>query len=64
MKLEVKNMPKKRVAIFGGTFDPPHIGHFILAEQIINRFELDKIIFMPAGRPPHKKDKEISPDYI
>jgi nicotinate-nucleotide adenylyltransferase len=64
MKLEVKNMSKKRVAIFGGTFDPPHIGHFILAEQIINRFELDKIIFMPAGRPPHKRDKEISPDYI
>lgn len=57
-------MSKKRVAIFGGTFDPPHIGHFILAEQIINRFELDNIIFMPAGRPPHKREKEISPDYI
>ena len=57
-------MSKKRVAIFGGTFDPPHLGHFILAEQIINRFEIDNIIFMPAGRPPHKKDKEISPDYI
>lgn len=57
-------MSKKSVAIFGGTFDPPHIGHFILAEQIINRFKLSNIIFMPAGRPPHKKDREISPDYI
>ncbi|MFW6251641.1 MAG: nicotinate-nucleotide adenylyltransferase [Halanaerobium sp.] len=55
-------MSKKRVAIFGGTFDPPHLGHFILAEQIKNRFELADVIFMPAGRPPHKKDKDISPD--
>lgn len=55
-------MSKKRVAIFGGTFDPPHLGHFILAEQIKNRFELADIIFMPAGQPPHKKNKEISPN--
>lgn len=55
-------MSKKRVAIFGGTFDPPHLGHFILAEQIKNRFDLSKIIFMPAGKPPHKIDKDISPD--
>ena len=53
---------KKRVAIFGGTFDPPHLGHFILAEQIKNRFNLAEIIFMPAGKPPHKIDKKISPD--
>jgi len=55
-------MSKKRVAIFGGTFDPPHLGHFILAEQIKNRFELAEIIFMPAGKPPHKIDKAISPN--
>ncbi len=55
-------MSKKRVAIFGGTFDPPHLGHFILAEQIKNRFKLARIIFMPAGKPPHKSDKVISPD--
>lgn len=55
-------MSKKRVAIFGGTFDPPHQGHFILAEQIKNYFGLSKIIFMPAGRPPHKKDRTISPN--
>lgn len=54
-------MSKKRVAIFGGTFDPPHLGHFILAEQIKNRFELSQIIFMPSGKPPHKKDENISP---
>ena len=54
-------MSNKRVAILGGTFDPPHLGHFILAEQLKNNFRLAEIIFMPAGEPPHKKDKEISP---
>jgi len=61
MKLEVEIMSKKRVAIFGGTFDPPHLAHFILAEQLKNRFELSKIIFMPSGKPPHKKNNYISP---
>lgn len=55
-------MSKKRVAIFGGTFDPPHLGHLILAEQIKNSFDLAEIIFMPAGKPPHKKNKDILPD--
>ncbi len=55
-------MSNKRVAIFGGTFDPPHLGHFILAEQIKNRFDLTEVIFMPAGKPPHKTDKNISPE--
>ncbi len=55
-------MSKKRVAIFGGTFDPPHLGHFILAEQLKNNFGLTEIIFMPTGKPPHKKDKVISPN--
>ena len=55
-------MSKKSVAIFGGTFDPPHQGHFILAEQLKNNFELTEIMFMPTGKPPHKKDKVISPN--
>lgn len=50
----------KKIAIFGGTFDPPHLGHLILAEQIKNNFDLTKIIFMPAGEPPHKRDRKIS----
>lgn len=53
-------MSEKKIAIFGGTFDPPHLGHLILAEQIKNNFGLAEIIFMPAGSPPHKKDKKIS----
>lgn len=53
-------MTRKRVAILGGTFDPPHLGHFILAEQLKNYFELAEIIFMPAGEPPHKQINKIS----
>ncbi|MCC3145424.1 nicotinate-nucleotide adenylyltransferase [Halanaerobium sp. Z-7514] len=55
-------MSNNKVAIFGGTFDPPHLGHLILSEQIKNYFGLDKIIFMPAGRPPHKRNQCVSSD--
>ncbi|MFW6006358.1 MAG: nicotinate-nucleotide adenylyltransferase [Bacillota bacterium] len=50
------------IAVFGGTFDPVHIGHLIIAEQAYNSFNLDEIIFMPAGKPPHKLDKNITED--
>ena len=49
----------KRVGIMGGTFDPVHIGHLLIAEQSYRQYGLDYVIFMPAGRPPHKQDQEI-----
>lgn len=48
------------IAIFGGTFDPIHIGHLIIAEQAYNRYDLSKVIFMPAGNPPHKNNQELT----
>ncbi len=45
-----------KVGIFGGTFNPPHIGHLIVAEFIREEFELDKIIFVPCASPPHKQN--------
>ena len=54
-------MGKKRVGIFGGTFDPIHIGHLIVAETIMDEFHLGKVVFIPAAVPPHKLDKQISP---
>lgn len=48
----------KRLAIFGGTFNPPHIGHLKLAECALKSLKADKIIFMTAGNPPHKKDEK------
>lgn len=49
----------KKIAIFGGTFNPVHFGHLLVAEQVFNYFDIGHIIFMPAGIPPHKEDKEI-----
>lgn len=46
---------KKKIGILGGTFDPPHIGHLIIADQILNLYKLDEIRFMPNYLPPHKE---------
>ena len=44
-----------RICIFGGTFDPPHIGHLMIAQTVCEAENFDKILFMPANKPPHKK---------
>ena len=43
-----------KIALFGGTFDPVHNGHLAVAAAASDRFELDRIVFIPSGRPPHK----------
>ena len=48
---------KRRVGIMGGTFDPIHIGHLMLAECAYEQFQLEKIMFMPSGNPPHKRNR-------
>jgi nicotinate-nucleotide adenylyltransferase len=52
-------MTKKRIGIFGGTFDPPHKGHIAIAEKAMKQFSLDKIYFVPACMPPHKLDRDF-----
>ncbi len=49
-----------RLGIFGGTFNPIHMGHLITAEQVREAFDLDRMLFVPSARPPHKP----SPDLI
>lgn len=49
-----------RIGIYGGTFDPVHVGHLILAEQCREACELDEVWFVPAARPPHKQGAAIS----
>lgn len=51
---------KKRIGILGGTFDPIHMGHLILAETAYEKFSLDVVYIMPTGDPPHKADKHIT----
>ncbi|MEP7081559.1 MAG: nicotinate-nucleotide adenylyltransferase [Chloroflexota bacterium] len=45
----------RRIGIFGGTFDPPHIGHLWLAALAAETVQLDRVLFMPASQPPHKR---------
>lgn len=52
----------KKIGIMGGTFDPIHIGHLLIAEYARISFKLDKILFIPTGNPPHKKKKHITSD--
>ena len=51
----------KSIGVLGGTFDPPHYGHLAIAEEARARLGLDAVLFVPAGRPPHKPGKPISP---
>ena len=49
---------KKKIGIMGGTFDPIHLGHLILGEKAYGQYGLDKGRFMPAGNPPHKRNRK------
>ena len=50
-------MEKRKIGIMGGTFDPIHIGHLILGEAAHRQFGLETVYFMPAGNPPHKRNR-------
>jgi nicotinate-nucleotide adenylyltransferase len=49
-----------RIGVFGGSFDPVHIGHLIAAECCREQAGLDRVIFMPAAVPPHKQDRQLT----
>jgi nicotinate-nucleotide adenylyltransferase len=53
-------MALRRVAIYGGTFDPVHNGHIEVARRVLQLFELDEVIFVPACVPPHKRNANIT----
>lgn len=52
---------QKRIGVFGGTFDPVHVAHLILAEQCREQGRLDQVWFVPSARPPHKQDHPRTP---
>lgn len=50
-----------RLGVMGGTFDPIHVGHLVAAEEVRSALELDRVLFVPAGYPPHKEVVDVSP---
>ncbi len=48
-----------KLGILGGTFNPIHMGHLILADEVCEKLELDRIVFVPTNLPPHKGDEDV-----
>ena len=51
-----------KVGIFGGTFDPVHLGHMVIAEQVMGELDLARVVFVPGGIPPHKEASSVRAD--
>ncbi|AEB24792.1 MULTISPECIES: nicotinate-nucleotide adenylyltransferase [Bacillus] len=50
----------RKIGIFGGTFDPPHNGHLLMANEVLHQAELDEVWFMPNQIPPHKQNEDFT----
>ena len=50
-----------RLGLLGGTFDPPHYGHLVAGQEAAERLGLERVLYLPAGQPPHKLDEPVSP---
>ena len=59
--MEPKGERPRRLGVFGGTFDPPHIGHLTVARQLVEKDDLDEVVWIPARIPPHKRHRRIAP---
>ena len=53
--------PPFRIGLFGGTFDPPHRGHIAVAADVADALDLDQVLWIPAGQPPHKPSVSTAP---
>ncbi|QPJ62086.1 MAG: nicotinate (nicotinamide) nucleotide adenylyltransferase [Candidatus Nitronauta litoralis] len=51
----------RRVALFGGSFDPIHMGHIAVAQEVLNQFKVDKVRFIPAFKSPNKSNESTTP---
>ena len=52
---------KNRIAVYGGSFDPVHFGHLAVAKSVVELFEIDELLFVPARHAPHKIEREVTP---
>jgi len=55
--MEKKN---RKIGLMGGTFDPIHVGHLLTAEAVRTEYDLDRVLFIPAGSPPHKQNMVVT----
>jgi nicotinate-nucleotide adenylyltransferase len=53
-----------RLGLFGGTFDPPHVGHLLVAQEVSEQLSLDRVLFVVSGRPPHKLGEVVTAPHI
>ncbi|HEV2580150.1 MAG TPA: nicotinate-nucleotide adenylyltransferase [Ktedonobacteraceae bacterium] len=51
----------RRIGVIGGTFDPVHYGHLVIAEEVYAALDLEEMVFVPTGQPPHKPDRVVTP---
>ena len=51
----------RRIGLYGGSFNPPHVGHLIVADAVRDQFDLDEIWWIPSDTPPHKAAPEVAP---
>lgn len=61
LTMNATSSPAERLGVIGGTFDPPHYGHLVLAENARVQLDLDTVLFAPAAQPPHKPEEPITP---
>jgi nicotinate-nucleotide adenylyltransferase len=54
----------ERIGVFGGTFDPPHVGHVSVARDVADALELDRLLWIPARHSPLKPDAPATPDHV
>jgi nicotinate-nucleotide adenylyltransferase len=52
--------PMPRVGVFGGSFDPVHLGHLVMAGEALDRLRLDRVVFVPANLPAHKRSRALA----
>jgi nicotinate-nucleotide adenylyltransferase len=51
---------QRRIALYGGTFDPVHVGHLEIARKVRQLFEIEKVLFIPAQLAPHKVGRDVT----
>ena len=60
MVINTSNNKPKKIGIMGGTFNPVHHGHLVTAQEALDQFDLDEVVFIPTGDPPHKIDDPLA----